>query len=153
MVRKSMLLLNKCYSSREDIFKKAVQAQVILGILCMNFRQISWIFCHCSLTAKYYCCMYCCRHIEPRFTFTFFKVVITAESIKVHAEIQKRIPLLKQISQAKIGDEQAKSVIHIMDIFTKWVQNLNLFIWKILAWYFWEKDPNNYCVPHNPENT
>ena len=32
MVRKSMLLLNKCYSSRDDIFKKAVQAQVILGL-------------------------------------------------------------------------------------------------------------------------
>lgn len=27
-----MLLLNKCYSSRDDIFKKAVQAQVILGL-------------------------------------------------------------------------------------------------------------------------
>ncbi len=68
-----MFLLNKIYSSRSDLFQKAVQAQVL----------------------------------------------ITPESIKVNEEVQKRVPILKQISQAKIGEEQAQTVIEIMKIFTQ----------------------------------
>ena len=73
-----MLLLNKCYSSRDDIFKKAVQAQVILGLATLyaftsvkfneflhGFSLLPSLFtiCHCWMTVEYYCCMYWCRNI------------------------------------------------------------------------------------------
>ncbi len=49
------------------------------------------------------------------YQFAIFQVLITPDSVRVHREVLKFMPVLRRLSRAKLNDDQVKTVSDVID--------------------------------------
>ena len=47
------------------------------------------------------------------------QVLITSDSVRVHREVLKCIPVLRRLTKSKLNDEQVRKMSEILESFTK----------------------------------
>lgn len=105
MITKTLAVLNKFFSLKTYLFTRAVEAQVRktthtnpLQYLHDSPEIISIIYFHIQL---------------------WLQVLITPDSVRVHREVLKCIPVLRRLTNAKLNSEQVKTMSEILDSFTR----------------------------------
>ena len=63
--------------------------------------------------------------------YLFWQVLITPDSVRVHREVLKHMPVLRRLTKSKLNEEQARTMSDILDSLTKYKYILLLLITTI----------------------
>ena len=112
MVTQSMMLLDRYYSSYDNLFNRAVQAQV-----CVSDRWRDILFP--SLLLEFHVLRWFGnKYMYPKSTDFYLlsaqQVLITDKSVSVLNELRKIIPVMNQMVSSKLTQDQTKIMIDIL---------------------------------------